>query len=294
MIRTGLTPERLYVYECHGPRSPLSEPADDGFLGIWPESPFFYLFFEREALSAVNRWIANEEGWTLRDSYEIDYDQWQQLATSDHEVGPFVIRTGTGAGQLAISPWKPLAAAHSVQSGWTDENNGKYSIILNPGLVFGSGLHPTTRGCLLAVSRIFETLSPKSVVDLGTGTGILAVACGLLGACRVRALDCIPLAIRVARENVRANGLEDVVDLLVARELRVFNKPCDLLLMNIEWPFLQQALRAGDWMEYRIVVLSGFLESQWERLKALLPSDCRILFREVIEEWVTAVVSMPE
>jgi len=293
MMETGHAPRRLFVYECHGPRSPRSEPADEGFLGIWPESPFYYLFFDRQALRAVNLWLEREEGWTLRDSYEIDYDQWQQIASEDHRAGPFVIRTGTNAAGYQAKfttdspPHPPLQPSRN-------EKDGGIPIRLNPGLVFGSGLHPTTRGCLIAIGRIFECLPPGSVVDLGTGTGILAVACGLLGASRVRALDCIPLAVRVARENVRANGLENVVDLLVAQELRVFKEPSDLLLMNIEWPFLQQALRAGDWIEYRCVVLSGFLESQWNQLKALLPSESHILFREVIDEWVTVAVSLKD
>ena len=269
----GASPKRLFVYECHGPQSPRFEPAEEGFLGIWPESPFFYLFFDRPSLPAVHNWVRGQEGWSLKDSYELDYDQWQQIAAEDHRVGPFLIRTGTGAGP-------------SIES-------GVIPIRLNPGLVFGSGLHPTTRGCLEAIARLFEQAAPKSVVDLGTGTGILAIACGLLGAPRVRALDCIPLAVRVAGENVRANGLEGLVDLVVAQELRVFKDPSDLLLMNIEWPFLKRALRAGDWLGYPRVVLSGFLESQWKELKTLIPAESTILFREVIDEWVT-VVLLPE
>jgi len=253
--------------------------------------PFFYLFFDRQALHAVNRWIESEEGLTLRGSYEIDYDQWQQVATTDHRVGPFIIRTGAGGGQqqqMVLTTSSPPALLGKPGQ---IEGEGWIPIRLNPGLVFGSGLHPTTRGCLIALDRLFECYSPRSVVDLGTGTGILAVACGLLGASRVRAFDCIPMAVGVARENVRANGLESVVDLLVAQELRVFKEPSDLLLMNIEWPFLKQALRAGDWIEYRWVVLSGFLESQWKELEAILPSESHILFREIIDKWVTVVVT---
>lgn len=291
MVEAGHTPRRLFVYECHGPRSPRTEPAEEGFLGIWPEFPFFYLFFDRQAIRAVNRWIESEEGWSLRCSYEIDYDQWQQVAPTNHRVGPFVIRTGAGVEQRQQTESSTNSPHSSMMEPSRPNEEGLIPIRLNPGLVFGSGLHPTTRGCLIALHRIFESVSPKAVVDLGTGTGILAVACGLLGASRVRAFDCIPLAARVARENVRANGLESVVDLLVAQELKVFKEPSDLLLMNIEWPFLKQAIRAGDWIKYQRVVLSGFLESQWKELKALIPSESRVLFWEVIDGWVTVVVT---
>lgn len=275
-------PRRLFVYECRGPCSPRLEPGkEEGFLGLWPESPFFYLFFDRFSLPAVKRWLEIQQGnWVLKASYELDYEQWQQVASADYRVGPFLIRT-----QASFDCSLP-ETRNEIKC-----EEGLIAISMNPGLVFGSGLHPTTRGCLLAIARIFESKKPRSVVDLGTGTGILAVACGLLGALRVRAFDLIPLAVRVAADNVRANGLLDKVDLLVARELSVFREPSDLLLMNIEWPFLKQAIVAGDWRKYGQVVLSGFLEPQWKDLLEMLPRETKILFRDQLDGWVTAVVS---
>lgn len=267
-------PLRLFVYECRGPQSPRSEPAGEGFLGLWPEPPYFYLFFAREARREVERWIASQAGWSLGESYSMDYDQWQQISPGSHPVGPFLIQTAIP--DFDFSSFKDPPGP------------GQIPLFLNPGLVFGSGLHPTTRGCLLTIASLFGLSSPpRTVVDLGTGTGILAVACGLLGADRVRAMDCVPLAARVARENVRANGLAKAVDVIIARELTVFQEPADLLLMNIEWPFLKRALEAGDWRAYGKVVLSGFLEKQWDELRTLLPSERRILLHHVIEDWVT-------
>ena len=83
---------------------------------------------------------------------------------------------------------------------------GEAVIRLDPGMAFGTGQHPTTLMCLRALE---ETVQPgAAVLDLGAGSGILALAAARLGAASVLALDTDPLAVRAARENVRLNGLE--------------------------------------------------------------------------------------
>jgi ribosomal protein L11 methyltransferase len=83
-------------------------------------------------------------------------------------------------------------------------------ISLDPSMAFGSGLHPTTRLCLEALE---DYLSPGAIVlDVGTGSGILAIAAARLGASGVLALDTDPLAVQIARENAALNQVESVVD----------------------------------------------------------------------------------
>lgn len=265
--------KKLYVYECLGAGYPGSEPSCEGFLGLWPESPFFYLFFDRDAARGVTLWVQEQKGWSLRGTYQLDYDQWQQVpAREQREIGPFRIQIGTGE-----------AASSEVREG--------IPIVLEPGVVFGSGLHPTTKGCLKAIAELFADFPIRTVVDLGTGTGILALGCALLGAQSVWALDCNPLAVRVAAGNIRANHLEHLVRILVAKELSVLRSPADLLVMNIEWPCLKKVLQEdSSWSHYRWVILSGFLDSQWEELKKLLPKSSRILLRKVLDDWCTLVL----
>jgi ribosomal protein L11 methyltransferase len=86
-------------------------------------------------------------------------------------------------------------------------------IELDPGMAFGSGLHPTTRLCLGAMEDFLRPGS--SVLDVGTGSGILAVAAARLGASHVLALDTDPLAVRVARDNAILNQVEPVVQVEV-------------------------------------------------------------------------------
>lgn len=96
---------------------------------------------------------------------------------------------------------------------------GEIQVRLDPGLAFGTGMHPTTRLCLLAA----ETLVPVGgrVLDVGTGSGILAIASALLGAKEVFALDIDPVAVAAARSNVRLNRL--------SRAVRVFQASPDAL-----------------------------------------------------------------
>jgi len=82
-------------------------------------------------------------------------------------------------------------------------------IELDPGMAFGTGLHPTTRMCLVEIER---RLQPGStVLDLGTGSGILALAAAKLGASYVLAMDIDPIAVEVAKANVKRNGVEGIV-----------------------------------------------------------------------------------
>jgi ribosomal protein L11 methyltransferase len=86
---------------------------------------------------------------------------------------------------------------------------GEAVITLDPGMAFGTGQHPTTRMCVLALQ---EHLKPGGrVLDLGVGSGILSIAAALLGASAVVALDTDPLAVEIAKANVAANGLAGTV-----------------------------------------------------------------------------------
>jgi ribosomal protein L11 methyltransferase len=103
-----------------------------------------------------------------------------------------------------------------VRPSWIDEPTptGAVEVVLDPGMAFGTGTHPTTSLCLAALSDLLTARPGASVLDVGTGSGLLAIAARKLGAGRVAANDEDPVAVRVAGENAERNGaaLELTVD----------------------------------------------------------------------------------
>ena len=137
--------------------------------------------------------------------------------------------------------FKPIRiGAFLVRPTWSDADAGDATVLsLDPGMAFGTGLHPTTQGCLRALSRI--DVAGERIADVGTGSAILAIACAKRGAREVVALDIDQVAVTEARENVARNGV--AVDLSVgsAADLK---GAFDLILANIVAAVLQKI--AGD------------------------------------------------
>lgn len=115
--------------------------------------------------------------------------------------------------------------------------NGDALVRLDPGMAFGTGDHPTTRSCLLALDRYVRP--GDAVLDVGTGSGILAIAAARLGARAVVALDIDPACIEVARRNVEVNGLGRAITVALGSvgERWPFAEPAsgrfDLVVANI-------------------------------------------------------------
>lgn len=148
-------------------------------------------------------------------------------------------RTGLGTRRITdrlvvTPPWVPHEAAP-----------GELVITIDPGMAFGTGEHASTRGCL----RLLDPLVRKGerVADVGAGSGILAIACALLGASRVVALELDPWACRASRENAAANGVAGAVEVRAAAVGRDFlpgEPPFDGIVANIE-PAILTELLAG-------------------------------------------------
>mgnify|MGYP001199983315 CR=1 FL=1 len=153
-----------------------------------------------------------------------------------------------------------------VRPSWEDfiSEPGDVEVILDPGMAFGTGTHGTTRLCLEAVAACFESAAvPRRVLDVGTGSGILAIAAARLGAERVVACDIDDEVCRVAGDNVAQNRVEDLV--VVTREpLEVLGAGFDLVLANI---LAEENVRLADELVRRLVpqgtlVLSGILQEK--------------------------------
>ena len=127
-----------------------------------------------------------------------------------------------GSGRITIKPlprenwaeswkrhFKPLEIGRFllVKPGWSRRRPrlGQRVVILDPGLSFGTGHHPTTFFCLHQLARCRRPGVPQSFLDIGTGSGILAIAAAKLGYSPIEAFDHDPAAVRVSRENVKKN-----------------------------------------------------------------------------------------
>ena len=103
----------------------------------------------------------------------------------------------------------PVRAGRFIVHGRHDRLSippNKLGIEIEAALAFGTGHHGTTRGCLLLLDHVLKAWSPRRVLDVGTGTGVLAIAAAKALRIKVLASDIDPLSVRVARENARLNG----------------------------------------------------------------------------------------
>jgi ribosomal protein L11 methyltransferase len=267
----------LWVYELRGDHPPQHLP-EDGLVGVWPEPPFYYAFYKCEALASIEEWLRSNPGWESGSQYSIPYEKWQDISVSHLEIGPFKIELTGGASSRG---------AGDV----VDREQEKISLRIDPGIVFGSGLHATTQGCLLALAELFNLGSIHTAMDFGTGTGILAIACAALGARSILAIDAVPLALRVASKNAALNGLSDRIGFLAADRLGVVDVRPDLLLMNVEWPSMEKILHGDEWRRARDVVLAGFLPGRTEQIGELALPGFKVVRTFSHQGWPILILS---
>jgi len=192
---------------------------------------------------------------------------------------------------------KPVRAGRFVVHGSHDRGTarpGEISIEIDAGQAFGTGHHGTTAGCLEVINSVMRSRRVKRVLDLGTGSGVLAIAARKLSPAQVLATDIDPIATRVARENVRINGIASGIALETAPGFHstAFGRhgPFDLIIANIlARPLMRMAPQlAAQLTPGGDVILSGILASQrWKVLAAYNGaglSHMRTIWRE---GWVT-------
>src|ERR1700726_434642 len=134
----------------------------------------------------------------------------------------------------------PVPAGRFVVHGQHDRDRvapNKLGIEIEAALAFGTGHHGTTRGCLLLLDHVLKAWRPRRVLDVGTGTGVLAIAAAKALRVNVLASDIDPKAVRIARENARLNRTSPFITCVHAAGLAdgrfQARAPFDLILANI-------------------------------------------------------------
>jgi len=168
--------------------------------------------------------------------------------------------------------FKPLniGAKLLVKPSWSQRRArpGQAVVVLDPGLSFGTGQHPTTSFCLQQICAGRAPETRRSFLDIGTGSGILAIAAAKLGFAPVDAFDFDPDAVRVARENARRNGVLEKIKLrrtdltkLPRRAARKYDLMCANLISNLliaERKRILSRLKPGG-----VLVLAGILKTEF-------------------------------
>ncbi len=189
----------------------------------------------------------------------------------------------------------PVPAGRFIVHGRHDRARipaNRLGIEIEAALAFGTGHHGTTRGCLLLLGQVLRARQTERVLDLGTGTGVLAIAAAKALRRRVLASDIDPVSVRVARGNARLNGVGNLVEAICATGFSApqfaARGPFDLVLANILANPLRQIATpmAAHLAPSAFVILSGLLPHQTQGVIASYRARGLILRRHLkIDGW---------
>lgn len=253
--------------------------AADG-LRKKPDAPLIVtgFFLEAVSLEDVEDAIGNEFDIHKIDRGEVkkidfrtvDEEDWM-ASWKKHwkpiEVGRFII----------APPWAPVK-----------DTDDKFAIKVEPNMAFGTGTHETTQLCLEALDEI---ITPgMSVIDIGTGTGVLAIAAAKLGCKHIRAYDTDAPSINIAEQNAEANGVIGFINFYQGA-IDEETKPADLIIANITLDIIKPILgllieKADIWL-----LLSGILVTQRAEIENELEKfETGDLKFETKGEWISVLV----
>ncbi len=222
-------------------------------------------------------------------------------SAGDGELGALRIEALPQADWVTLSQGKrgPVAAGRFLVHGSHDRGrvaHGRFSIEIDAGQAFGTAHHASTRGCLLALDDSLKRGRPRVVVDIGTGTGILAIAAAKALRQSVTASDSDPLAVSIAAENARVNGVGTLVGAVTAAGFghpRLRRRKADLVLANLLEralydlaPAFAQSVAPGG-----RAILSGLTETQARGIEArYLNLGFAMEKRFILDGWTTLVI----
>ena len=283
---------RPFAYQDGVVLEQLGDPNNPDPLAVEPEVTVkIYIPQEHDTLDLRRR--LEEILYHMNRLYPMPAPKYQTLEETDWATAwkehyrPF--RVGK---RILIRPsWfdAEADAETTTESAGTDD----VVLLLDPGMAFGTGLHPTTQKCLRALEQIVQP--GQQVLDVGTGSGILAIAAVKLGAANAIGVDTDELAVKTAVANAEQNQVSDQVVIWQGDLSSVPARQWDVVLVNILAPVIIGLLNNGGLMKYVAesgwLVLSGIIESQADDVEhAVAEAGGRVVETLSVRDWVTMKV----
>lgn len=242
----------LYIYYIEGILPAHTPIPSKDFIGNWVEDDFSFLFFRKPARETVETILSDYPTLKVLDQYEMSYEQWQGGTVEPVRVGRFLLNP----------PWIKASP---------EEN--EIAITLDSGVVFGNGAHQTTQACLEAIDIACAGKKIHTMLDLGSGTGVLALAAAKLGCKNILAVDYNFLACRTTKTNVHLNGLDDSVLVINGKAEEHTGVATDLLVANIHYDVMKELVRTEGFLRQKWFILSGLLRSEAEKISEFLSTQ---------------------
>jgi len=262
--------DRVYIYEFEGnvsSRIPLVK-TDEDYIGFWKEANYSFLFFKKEKKAFLQKHL-----FPFRSELAIRHQDWESGDSLD------ILRVG----RLMIHPpWK------------TPQGNEGIPICIDPAMAFGSGYHPSTRGCLTLLDQLFQEFIPEKVLDLGTGTGILSIACLKMGSRTVFSVDCNNLSIDTAVKNRGLNGMEKKMHLWMGDARNSLHIPADLLIANLHFSVIEAITDQELFYSKKYCLLSGLMGHEGHRIEEKLKGRLTLLDTRQENFWFTYLFQAPK
>ena len=250
---------QLFIYYVEGVIPPHYKVENAHFIGNWVEDDFSFLFFIQPAREEVLTILKAFPDSSLIDEYEMSYGEWQGGKVEPIRIGRFILNPTW----IKASP---------------GEND--ISITLDSGVVFGNGGHPTTQACLEAMEIACSGGKTTSMLDLGSGTGVLALAGAKLGCRKILAIDYNFLACKTARVNVGLNKLNDKILVVNGKAEEHITKATDLLVANIHYDVMKNLIKEEGFYRQKWFILSGLLTSEAEKILSYLQSKPVLILKQ--------------
>lgn len=204
------------------------------------------------------------------------------------------------------SHYHPFRIGHKIwiQPSWLEQETavpgqdgvqpGDIVLTLDPGMAFGTGLHPTTQMCLLALEKRVQP--GMTVLDVGTGSAILAIAAAKLGAASLLGIDTDKLAVSAATANAAQNNVAAQIDIRQGTLDTVEPRGWDIVVVNILAPVIIALLAQDQLLDYVAengrLILSGIIEAQGEAVvTAVTAAGGQIIETYQIRDWMAYVVA---